>query len=118
MAVVSARNTKLASINLGIDITSDFKSDIIDFKEMSIIAIQAVIKGADVSDGDFELQVSLLCDVTTFIKVPGSERPVDPLCPAVGWEYRDFAWRFVRVCYTKGTDTVGAFDLFARGKLA
>ena len=113
---ILARNLKLAAVELAKPITADFKSQLIDFKEMNTATIQAVVKNQDADDGTFSLEVSLLCDLATFIPYPGSLREMTAACSNFGWEYRSFPWRYVRVCYTKGTQTTGTVDIYARGK--
>ncbi len=115
MAVVLARNLKLAAIETAKSVATDFKSKIIDFKEMNTAAIQAIVSGNDATDGVFSLEVSLLCDEATFVPFPGSERTLAD-CTNFGWQFTDMAWRYVRVCYTANSVTAGTVDIWARGK--
>lgn len=114
--IILARNLKLAVVEEAIPITADFVSQLIDFKEMNTATIQAVVSGADVNDGTFSLEVSLICDPTSFIPYPDSLRSMSAGCSNFGWEYRAFPWRYVRVVYTHGSDTTGTVTIYARGK--
>jgi len=116
--IVDVRNYTLRNIETAKALTSDFKSKILDFKEMNVGAIQTIVTGADVNDGSFSLEVSLLCDPTTFITYPGSERSMSLECSNFGWSLDQviLSWRYFRVCYTRGSDTMGAVDIWARGK--
>lgn len=114
---VTARNNSLVVVEKDKSITADFKSKLIDFNEMNTATIQAVVSGADVNDGTFSLEVSLICDLTSFIPYAGSERSLSDDCPTnFGWEYRSFPWRYVRVCYSHGTATTGTVTIYARGR--
>ena len=113
---VTARNNSLTVVEVDKSVAADFKSKLIDFNEMNTATIQAVVSGQDANDGVFSLEVSLICDPTSFIPYNGSERSMDAACGNFGWEYRSFPWRYVRVCYTNGTLTTGTVTIYARGK--
>lgn len=115
MAIISARNLKLAVVERDKPVTADFISKIIDFKEMNTATIQAIISGADANDGTFHLEVSLICDPDSFVIYPGSERD-ETECSNFGWEFKQSAWRYARVVYTHGSNTTGTVTIYARGK--
>lgn len=113
--VVDVRNLALRRVENDKSVASDFKSEIIDFKEMNTAFIQAIVTGNDETDGIFSLEVSLLCDLTSFVPYPGSERDMS-MCTNFGWEFCCLAARYVRVCYTNGTLTTGTVDIWAQAK--
>lgn len=114
--VVITRNTtlmKVGSFSLG----SDFKSDLIDFKEMNNAFIQAVETSApDNFSGEFSIVVSILCDETTFTPWPDSERFLNSDCNNFGWSWCCVPFRYARVCYTANSVTTGSIDIYARAK--
>lgn len=113
--IILARNLALAVVENATSVGADFKSKIIDFKEMNTATVQAIVTGNDATDGTFSLEVSLICDETSFVPYPDSDRTLDD-CTNFGWEYRSFPWRYVRVCYTANSVTTGTVTIYARGK--
>lgn len=113
--IIIARNLALAVIEKDKPVDADFKSNIIDFKEMNTATIQAIVTGADANDGEFSLEVSLICDENSFVPYPESDRTLAS-CTNFGWEYRSFPWRYVRLCYTANSVSTGTVTIYARGK--
>ena len=117
MSTVVVRNAHLIKVQTGIDLTSDFTSDLMDFKEMNVGAIQGIISTGGTADtGTFQLEVSLHCDPDTFIVVPSSDRQECAGKQAFGWEICCVAWRYWRVCYTADGTPSGTVDLWATGR--
>ena len=115
--VIITRNTALRTIVKDQSLASDFKTDLIDFKEMNVAFIQAVeTSPPDFFTGEFSIVVSLLCDETTFVPYPDSERTLNALCNNFGWNYCCVPFRYARVCYSANTVTTGTIDIYARAK--
>jgi len=111
------RNTALITVGKGFSLASDFKTDLIDFKEMNVAFIQAVQTSApDAFDGAFVLTVSLLCDPATFVPYPDSNRLLSAGCNGFGWNFCCLPFRYARVCYTANSVTTGEIDIYARAK--
>lgn len=117
MTIITARNTRLAAVALNKPLTDPFISDIIDFKEMTSGSVQVTRVGGDVNDGQFILEISNFCDANTFSLYPGSK--IDADCDGVNliWLLNTIPFRFARVVYSPGADTVGTASVHARGKL-
>jgi hypothetical protein len=113
---ILARNLSLAVVEENKPMTASFVSQDIDFKEMNVATIQAVVDGTDNMDGTFSLEVSLICDPNSFIVYPNSLKLEADGCMGFGWEMRTFAWRYVRVRYVAGTNTTGTVTIYARGR--
>lgn len=114
---IVTRNLFLAHIAEGQSLGADFKSDIIDFKEMNTAFIQIVQKTAPtLFTGKFSLVVSLLCDESTFVPYPDSERELNADCNNFGWNFCCVPFRYARVCYTANTTANGIIDIWARAK--
>jgi hypothetical protein len=117
VAVIDVRNTTLRKVAEGVSLGGDFKSDIIDFKEMNNAFLQAVTTSApDALDGVFSLVVSLLCEDDTFVPYPDSERTLNADCNNFGWHFCCVPFRYARVCYTANSVTTGTVDIYARAK--
>jgi hypothetical protein len=116
---VSCRNTELTHVALNQSLSANFTSQIIDFKEMNVAFIQAVVTTPpDAYDGQFTIKVSLLCDPTTFVHFPDSERTLNASCNNFGWTFCCVPFRYALISYTKGSVTSGIVDLYARAKLS
>lgn len=115
--IITARNTRLAVVAEGESLAEDFRSDIIDFKEMRAGSVQVVRTGGDKNDGDFIMYVSNLCAEDTFALYPGSE--INKKCDGQNliWMLNDIPFRYAQIRYTAKTDTTGAATIYARGKL-
>ena len=114
--VIITRNTTLQKIG-SFPLSADFKTDLIDFKEMNVAFIQAVETSApDVLTGEFSLVVSLICLEGTFVPYPDSERFLNADCNNFGWSFCCVPFRYARVCYTANTVSTGSIDIFARAK--
>lgn len=112
---VTARNNSLTVVEKDKSMSADFYSQLIDFNEMNTIAIQAITQGTDATDGTFLIQVSLICDESSFVTLEGSSRELGT-CANFGWEYRLFPWRYARVCYVANSTTTGTVTIYARGR--
>lgn len=114
---LTSRNLELTKIGSDISLGSDYKSPLIDFKEMNAGFIQVVTTTPPtVFTGEFSITVSLLCEESSFVPFPDSQRLLDASCNNFGWNFCCLAFRYARVCYTANTTTDGIFDLYARAK--
>jgi len=105
---------KLGTINLS---QPTGESDIIDFREMNSGTIQIVVDGADVNDGVFTLKQSILCEPTSFAMYPKGTLPMDASCPNLAANICCIPFRYMKVCYSQGTDSTGTATIYARAKL-
>lgn len=110
------RHTSLVEIGTH-DLASDFISDLIDFKEMNSGTIQLVINGADANDGVFQLYQSILCDPSSFAKYPNGTLSMSGDCPNLAANICCIPFRYMRLGYTRGSDTQGTVTIYARAKL-
>ena len=66
--------------------------------------------------GFFSIEVSLLCEVGTFVPYPDSKRFLNGSCNNFGWSFFSVPFRYARLCYTANTTTDGIIDIYARAK--
>lgn len=116
MNIIRSTHTSLKKINdTAVLLTADHKSNIIDFREMNSGCIQIISEGGDVNDGTFSLEISLHCDPTTFAPYPSGDIQGCADGNSI-WILNHIPFQFGRICYTKGTDTVGTFNIYTRAK--
>ena len=117
MTVIEVRNLALKEILAGQSLASDFKTDFIDFKEMNTGFIQvSQLVVPDTTDGVFSLEVSIICEESTFIPYPNSSRGFST-CTNFGWSFCNIAFRYARVCYMANGVTTGSIDIHALARL-
>ena len=115
--IIDVRNTQLRTIIKDQSLAVDFKTDIIDFKEMNVAFIQAVTTiQPDAFDGVFSIVVSIVCYPDTYVPYPDSERTLNTDCNNFGWNFCCVPFRYARVCYTANSVTTGTIDIYARAK--
>ena len=112
------RNTDQSYLYDG-DLTSDFKSDVADFREMTMGFVQVIYKDTDIYDGEFQLYVSnIYCndgDDSMFAKY-GEAILMDTTCGSVGWNLTKIGYRFGQVRFLKNNVFEGSCKIIARGK--
>ena len=117
---IPARNTDRALIEENTSLGSDFGSNVIDFKEMTLGSIQAIFSNNDALDGEFRLWVSNeYCnqgDVSIFAPYPGSEIELESGCKSLAWKLDRIAFRFYQIRYEANSVTQGEVTIIARGK--
>lgn len=117
MTTIVVRNLYLARIAQNLSLGSDFKSDLIDFKEMNTAFIQIVTTTPPtLFTGEFKMEVSLLCDIGTFVPYPDSTRVLNATCNNFAWNLFSVPYRYAIICYTANTTTDGIIDIYARAK--
>lgn len=115
--IVTSRNLELSEVDLGVSLGADFDSKIIDFKEMNSGFIQVVTTSNPSNlSGKFHVKVSLLCNETTFVTYPNSERFLNDSCNNFGWEFCCLAFRYAKIFYVANSTTDGLIDIYARAK--
>lgn len=114
--ITPVRNLTLRKIEDTRALNSGFVSDqIMDFKEMNVGFIQLIFDGQGLSDGKFFLEVSLLHDPTTFIRLEDSEKSMSG-CDSVAYSLCNFAWRFARLAFESGAVAQGTLTVYTRAK--
>jgi hypothetical protein len=114
--IIPVRNLTLRKVDDAVSLASSFESqNIMDFKEMNVGFIQLIFDGQGASDGKFFLDVSLLCDPATFIRLPDSEKDMAG-CDSVAYSLCNFAWRYARIVYEAGGTAQGTVTTWARAK--
>lgn len=111
----TVRNTALRVLAKDEPLDQDLVVEIIEFREMNSGSIQVVREGGDVNDGVFALSVSNLCDPSTFAPYPSGDIS-DCTSENLIWLFNHLPFKFAMITYTKGTDTIGTFSVYAQGK--
>jgi len=112
---IYARNTNTSIIYNGV-MDSDFISDPIDFREMSLGFIQAIYGTPTNFWGSFRLLVSSRLELETFVYLDGSDKSMDDTCPGIGWNLCCIGYRFVRIQYFANGQVGGNMEIIACGK--
>ena len=112
---IYARNTNTSVVYNG-PMNSDFISDPIDFRNMSLGFIQ-VIYGSPLNFlGSFRLLVSSRLELETFVYLDASDKIMDITCPGIGWNLCCIGYRFVRVQYFANGQGSDEMEIIACGK--
>ena len=114
--ILTARNTQRAYLAESVPMGAALVSDIADFHEMVIGAVQANWSGNDAVDGELELWMS--CDGVSFDRIDGSLRDLDQPYRCRVWHLQKIGFRYVRLEYTPKSVTTGTLEAFAIGKIS
>jgi hypothetical protein len=114
--IIPVRNLTLRKVEDAVSLAASFTSEtFMDFKEMNVGMIQLIFDGQGASDGKFSLDVSLICDPTTFCPLPDSEKEMLGF-DAIAYHLCNFAWRYARIRYEAGPTALGTVTVWARAK--
>jgi hypothetical protein len=111
-AVSNLNRTNISTSNL----TADFVSDVIDFRDMPIGSLQAVWNGANAADGYFEVYSSNFRELATFDNVRGSKEEVKVADGSRVWNLGLIGFRSALVKWIHGSNTAGTCLVVAMGK--
>jgi hypothetical protein len=117
--IVHATDCNRAFAAKGFSLGADFRSHIVDFKDMPMGSIQLLWSGAaGTLDGKFEIFASNIPEDPWFDDNPidGAVMPVDAPNGGGMWLRDRLAFRYAQVRYTAGGTTAGVVDIVALGK--
>jgi hypothetical protein len=103
----------------GLSLGSDFRSDIADFRDMPMGAVQIVWTGATGTlDGRMQFHASLLPEESTFdgCEIDDGFWILDEASSARLWIRQSLGFRFLQARYTANGCTGGTIDIIAHGK--
>jgi|AntAceMinimDraft_6_1070360.scaffolds.fasta_scaffold06692_2 hypothetical protein len=115
--IIPTRNNTLRTVVRDQSLAVDFTTPVLDFNEMNVAFVQAVVGVQPVElTGRFITQVSLLCDDETFVLYPDSEKVLNNICNNFGWIFASVPFRYLRLKYFANGVTSGDVTIYARGK--
>jgi hypothetical protein len=122
MTILTAQNVNRTYVAKNRAMNADFTSDIIDFKEMALGCVHVKWLGNDQEDGEIAVEASAVPDDDWFDEVDHCPTFLPSTDLGRGAKQTKLfnlgvlGFRYARVKFYKGTNTIGTITIVAQGK--
>lgn len=116
--MIEACNSSITLVAKALPLNADFTSPIIDFRDSSHAAIQAIWTPTDSTDGVFVIHGSLLRLPSSFDDndVDNSNFIITSGVTSHLWIYKKMSFRYMQLRWKANATTTGTVDIYAMGK--